>query len=79
MSNPYTDQACAVLAQIIGCSASDLSPQDTIETVKKWDSLNHMRLVLGLEEQQGVTIDTDDVMDLFSIEGIAAFLEKSDK
>lgn len=77
MSDPYCQTAITHLAQILGCPEADLSPEDTISTVSKWDSLNHMRLILQLEETLGHQIETDDTLSLFSVEGIADYLRKN--
>ncbi len=79
MTDPYVTLAITYLAQILNCHTDDLSQTDTITSVKKWDSLNHMRLVLHIEEELGHQIETDDAMALFSIEDIANFLRKNDK
>lgn len=76
MTDPHITRAIQHLAGVIACAPDDLTPQDTIETVKKWDSLNHMRLILQLEEELGHQIETDDAMTLFSVEQIADFLRK---
>ena len=43
-------------------------PVDGLEYrgVDKWDSLAHMSLVAALEDEFGVMIDTDDVIDMSS-------------
>ncbi|MEH6405633.1 MAG: acyl carrier protein [Sneathiella sp.] len=76
MTGQFTQAAIGHLSSVVGCAPSDISPDDTIETVAKWDSLNHMRLILALEENLNAEIETDDIMSLFSIAGIADYLEK---
>lgn len=78
MTNPYIKKAITLLASVLACPGNSLSAEDTIETVSKWDSLNHMRLILQLEEELGHQIETDDAMTLFSIEQISDFLRKEE-
>lgn len=64
------------LSQAINCDPSTLSPEDTIESVDKWDSLNHMRLIMAIEEAYGIQIESEDIMTLFTIKGISDYLTK---
>lgn len=77
MSDNFISQAITCLANILNCNPQELSPIDTISSVKKWDSLNHMRLILSLEEDIGRQIETEEAMALFSVEDIAAFLKNN--
>ncbi|WP_169544670.1 acyl carrier protein [Sneathiella aquimaris] len=75
-NNNSISKAIQILAEILECEPQSLSAEDTIETVDKWDSLNHMRLVLYLEERLNTQLETEDAMTLFTISAIAALLEK---
>ncbi|MBL4739844.1 MAG: acyl carrier protein [Sneathiella sp.] len=77
MTVQFTQAAINHLSGILNCAPSDISPDDTIETVEKWDSLNHMRLILAIEENLNAQIESDDIMSLFTIKGIADYLEKT--
>ncbi|MFT6557370.1 acyl carrier protein [Sneathiella sp.] len=68
--------AIQLLSNILECDPQSLSAEDTIETVAQWDSLNHMRLVLHLEEHLNTRLETEDAMTLFTIPAIAALLKK---
>ena len=68
-----------LLAQILECPADTLSPDDTIESVEKWDSLNHMRMILRIEELYQIQVETNDAMQLFTLKDIAVYLEKTKK
>ena len=76
MTSNYSEKAISCLASITGCNPADLSPDDTIETVDKWDSLNHMRLVLHLEEILGKQLETEEAMSLFTVHAISELLER---
>lgn len=76
MSDQYINAAIALLAEVLGCPASTLSANDTIETVNKWDSLNHMRLILLMEERHNTQVDPDTALSLFTLEDIADYLSK---
>jgi len=75
MSNPYITQAIKILATVLNCPEESLSATDSIETVDTWDSLNHMRLILHIEEVLGHEIETETALELFSATKIADLLE----
>ncbi|MEP3247163.1 MAG: acyl carrier protein [Sneathiella sp.] len=77
MTSVSLQNAKTHLASVLECDPADLTDDDTIETVEKWDSLNHMRLVLHLEDVIGRQIEPDDTMTLFTVQAIADFLIKA--
>ena len=44
------------------------------DTIASWDSLNHMQLILALEEEFGVQFSVDDMDAMQSVGGIVAVL-----
>jgi acyl carrier protein len=44
--------------------------------VPQWDSLGHMTLVAAIEDEYGIRIDTDDVIDLNTYAKALTLLEK---
>jgi acyl carrier protein len=44
--------------------------------VPQWDSLGHMTLVAAIEDEYGIAIDTDDVIDLNSFAKAVTLLDK---
>jgi len=76
MSNPFAEKAIAEVASVFDCVPSDLTLSDTIETIEKWDSLNHLRLIMHLETVLGEEIDTDEAMTLFTMEAIAELFKR---
>jgi acyl carrier protein len=48
---------------------------DSVHTVKSWDSLRHLNLILALEEKFGVTFEAEEIPELVSVRVIAKALE----
>jgi acyl carrier protein len=46
---------------------------DEMGVVRGWDSLNHLNLILGLEERFGISIPPDRVGELTSVKAILGF------
>ncbi len=76
MTETNLNAAINLLAHILECPADTLSAEDTIENVEKWDSLNHMRMILRIEEQYQIQVETDDAMQLFTVKDIADYLAR---
>jgi acyl carrier protein len=62
-------------------TALDLSGDFDVDSleyrgIEKWDSLAHMSLVATLEDEFGVMIDTDDVIDMSSFTKAREILQK---
>lgn len=48
----------------------------TYRGIESWDSLAHMSLVAAIEDEFGVMIDTDDVIDMSSFDKAKEILTK---
>ena len=75
MTNTPVDQAKEIAAEVFEVSAAEIKDDDTIETLNNWDSLNHMRMLMLLEDRFNTTIDTEVAMEMFSILAIANWIE----
>jgi acyl carrier protein len=56
---------------------SDLvTPELAFGDLPQWDSLGHMEVMLRLEEQYGVEIDTDTIAELINVQEICRHLQE---
>ncbi len=76
MASKHLEDAISILAEILDCSPSTITADDTIETLKRWDSLNHMRMILLIEERYKTQLDPDDALSLFTVKDISEYLSK---
>lgn len=53
---------------------AELSEKATIHTVSNWDSLGHIKLILALEKEYGISISDSEAIQLVSVERILLFL-----
>ena len=72
MTEPLAD----VIGSVLGVSPESLSDDSTIENVQEWDSLRQLSILLALESAYGITISTDEAVDMNSIAAIKAVLAK---
>jgi acyl carrier protein len=50
-----------VLSQVLDAEDLHLLEDTTADAVKDWDSINHVRLLVGLERELGLQFETDEV------------------
>lgn len=67
----------ALLAEAIQVPVEMVTPELAFGDLPQWDSLGHMEVMLKMEEEFGVAIDTDLIADLISIPQIVRFLEEN--
>ena len=75
------DSNLAILTQV----ASDvlerydleLTPETTLASVEKWDSVALVKMLFLLEEQLGVVFDTYDVANIKEVGDVLAMMEKA--
>lgn len=67
MSHPDQAQRLkTIFAAILEIPADSVGPELTPQTCAKWDSLNQIHLVNGIEEEFGFQMDFEDQMRLMS-------------
>jgi acyl carrier protein len=65
-----------VMGVVLGVPAGAIGPDASQDTLKSWDSLKHMNLVLALEQSFGVQIPDADAADITSYALIKVVLEE---
>ncbi len=68
-------RARAVLAEALGVAAEGIDRDASIDTVAAWNSHTHMRLILELERLLGHELPPEAVIEISSLEDVAALLE----
>lgn len=51
----------------LGIDAAAVTDALAYQSIPQWDSISHMVLISQLEEDFGISIDTDDVIDMSSV------------
>jgi acyl carrier protein len=72
-----SDQVRATMASVFGVRAETLPPALVREQYPKWDSLNHVTLIVALEEQFGVQFSLRDIGAIASLDDLVTCLEAS--
>jgi acyl carrier protein len=56
-----------------------ISESDSAETVKSWDSVRHLNLILAIEERFGLTFEIDEIPEMVSVRAIAEALDRRER
>lgn len=70
------DKLRAVMATILDVPVASIGPDSSMDTIAKWDSLQHMNLILAIEEEFGVSIPDDDAANVTSYALISIVLKE---
>lgn len=60
----------------LNISVDQVSDELAYQSIPEWDSITHMILISQLEDDFGVSIDTDDVIDMSSVAKAQEILTK---
>lgn len=60
----------------LNISVNQVSDELAYQSITEWDSITHMVLISQLEDDFGVSIDTDDVIDMSSVAKAQEILAK---
>lgn len=55
-----------VMGSTLSIDPGSIGPDSSNDTIKSWDSLKHMNLVLALEEEFGVSIPDEEAANITS-------------
>jgi acyl carrier protein len=69
------DQIRTIASDIFGISAEKITPASTPETIETWDSIQHLSLVLALEEKFGLQLSPEEIEQMKSIGEVIKLVE----
>jgi acyl carrier protein len=67
-----------VMADVFGVDVSMIDETASVDTIKEWDSLKHLNLVLALEAEFDITLTEEQTVQILSYPLIKAVLEEHD-
>ncbi len=59
-----------VVGGALGLESSELAADTAIGTTERWDSLAHMRIILGLEERLDRQLTADEVVEIATLNDV---------
>ena len=70
-----SDQIRTLASDIFGVPADQITPASTPETIETWDSIQHLNLVLALEEKFGLQLSPEEIEQMKSIGEVIQLVE----
>lgn len=67
-----------VFAQVLRVKPEEIALSSSTKTIRNWDSLRHVELVVAIEEQFKVSFGAAEVFALNSVQGFCDILAKKD-
>lgn len=65
-----------VLSDVLAVPADAINEETSVDSVKSWDSFNHMKLVLALESEFGISFTEEQTVEIISYPLIHAILQE---
>jgi len=69
------EQVRIIAADVFAIPRDRLSPDSSPETIESWDSIQHLNLVLALEEKFQVQLSPEEIEQMHNIGQVAKVLE----
>lgn len=70
------DKLKKIMSQILKISVETINKDSSPDTIETWDSLQHMNLVLGIEQSFEVSFTDEEIMQMMSYEIILEILKE---
>jgi acyl carrier protein len=64
-----------IMAQLFSLPPGSLTAESSMETVEQWDSLQHINVIVDVEQHFGITMSPEEVMQLHSVQAIVDMVE----
>ena len=68
-------RVCDLMGDVLSVSEDEITLVTKQEDLANWDSLQHLNLMLALEDDFDVTLDVSDMQRLTSVRAILEYLE----
>ena len=70
------EQVKSIASDIFGVPTDKITAESSPETIENWDSMQHLNLVLAVEEKFGVQLSPEDIEQMKNIGAVAKLVEK---
>lgn len=76
MTASTLEQVREIASDIFGIKAEKITAQSSPQTIDNWDSMQHLNLILAIEEKFAVHFEPEDIEEMNNIGAVAALVEK---
>ena len=68
-----------VLADVFGLDPGQLRPDSSPDTIESWDSVQHLNMIIALEQEFGVRFAPEEIEEAFSVQAIAELIQRKQR
>ena len=68
-----------LLAKLFTVNIKNINIYSSNKSIKKWDSLGHIRLIMAIEQKYNIKIDQKHYSDLLNFKNLLRFIIKKSK
>lgn len=68
------DKIKNIMSVVLEVEFDMISDSDDAKSIDNWDSINHMNLIVALEEEFNVLFDDEEIVELTSVRNIYSLL-----
>jgi acyl carrier protein len=70
------DQVRSIASDIFGVPAAKVTAESSPQTIETWDSMQHLNLVLAIEEKFGLQLSPEEIEEMKSVGAVANVVER---
>ena len=75
MSTFVFESVVEVMSGLLGINPDSITMESSMETVDQWDSLQHLNLIIDIEQRFNIQLQPEEVMELHSVAAIVAIVQ----
>ncbi len=76
MAETITSEVINILSDLFNVSPEELGPESSQDTVEGWDSLQHVNIVLDVEQRFNITLSPPEIEEMLTVQAIADIVNK---
>ena len=76
MTSPTFERVRGIVADVLRVPADQISRQSSPETLATWDSVQHLNLILALEQEFTLQFEPEEMDEMSRVDHILAVLER---
>ena len=76
MVESIISEVISILSDLFNVSPEELGPDSSPDTVKGWDSLQHVNIVLDVEQRFNITLSPTEIEEMLTVQDIVDIVNK---
>ena len=76
MTESIISEVISILSDLFNVSPEELGPESSQDTVEGWDSLQHINIVLDVEQRFNITLSPTEIEEMLTVQDIVDIVNK---